>query len=124
MPKYKHGSGTIYQRTKIGPDGKKQILRTWWLDYSCEGKRIRESSGTTDRAEARRLLQQRIGQIADGKFTGPAADRVTFEDLAEMLLTDYKVNEKKSLADTERRVRKHLTPFFGGKRAQDIKSAD
>jgi len=124
MPKFKHGSGTIYQRTKTGPDGKKRILKTWWLDYSYEGKRIRESSGTTDKAEARKFLQSRLGEVADERYVGLAAERVTFDDLAEMLLTDYKVNEKKSLADTERRVRKHLSPFFGGQRAHDIKSAD
>ena len=33
MPKYKHGSGSIYRREKIGPDGTKQVLKIWWLDY-------------------------------------------------------------------------------------------
>jgi hypothetical protein len=29
MPKYKHGSGTIYQREKVGPDGRKRVLKVW-----------------------------------------------------------------------------------------------
>src|SRR3979490_3271067 len=101
MPKYRHGSGTIYQRTKIGLDGRKQILKTWWLDYYHEGERVRESSGTTDRAEARRLLQQRLGQIADGRFVGPAADRVIFNNMVEDVLNDYRVNGRKSLGEVE-----------------------
>ena len=71
MPKYRHGSGSVYQRGK-----------TWWLGYYVQGERVRESAKTKDRGEARRLLQQRLGQIADGRFVGPQADRVTFEDMA------------------------------------------
>jgi integrase/2-polyprenyl-3-methyl-5-hydroxy-6-metoxy-1,4-benzoquinol methylase len=40
------------------------------------------------------------------------------------LLSDYKVNGKKSLPDTEARVRLHLRPFFGHKHAHEITSAD
>jgi len=47
-----------------------------------------------------------------------------FEDLAKGLLTDYEVNGKKSLREVRIRLEKHLLPFFGGKRAHDIKSAD
>lgn len=124
MPKYKHGSGTLYRREKIGPDGKKQVLKIWWLDYYHEGKRIRESSGTTDRTEARRILQARQGQIAEGRFVGPRADRVTFEELAEDFLNDYRVNGRKSIGEAERRTRLHLAPSFGGKTAHGITTAD
>jgi len=124
MPKHKHGSGTIYQREKVGPDGKRRILKTWCLDYYYDGKRVRESSGTTDRAEARKLLQQRLGQVAEGRYFGPAADRVTFEDLAHDLLADYRVNNRRSLAEVKRRITLHLAPFFGGKTAHRITSAN
>jgi len=114
MPKYRRGSGTVYRRGK-----------TYWLAYFDQnGTRIFESARTADKAEARRVLQAKLGQIAEGRFTGPAADRVTFDDLAEGLLKDYEVNGKKSLPDTEARVRLHLRPFFGGKRAHAITSAD
>jgi integrase len=124
MPKYKHGSRTIYQRTKIGPGGKKQILKTWWLDYYHNGKRIRESSDTVDRAEARKLLQQRLGQIADGKFTGPATDRVMFDELAEDFLNKYRANKRATLREASIRVNKHLLPFFGNKLFSKITTAD
>src|SRR5262245_7019416 len=113
MPRYKHGSGSVYKRGK-----------TLWLSYYANGERVRESAQTADRAEARKKLQQRLGQIADGRFTGPAADRVTFEDLVQGLLTDYRANGKKTLRWAERRVRLHLAPFFGGRKAQEITSAD
>jgi len=123
MPRYKHGSGTVYQRTKI-VNGKKQKLSVWWLDYYHDGKRVRESSGTTDRAEARRKLRERLGEIAKGQFVGPAAERVTFQDLEDLILDDYQVNGKKSRADVEWRIRCHLRPFFGHKKAHEITTAD
>ncbi len=113
MPKCKHGSGSVYKRSK-----------TFWLSYYMNGQRVRESAYTADRAEARRLLQQRLGQIAEGRYIGPAADRVTFEDLVQELQTDYEVNGKKSLPWVRIKVKKHLTPFFAGKTAHGITTAD
>lgn len=97
MPKYKNGSGSIYRRDSKGPDGKKKLGKVWWLDYYHNGKRIRESSGTTDKTEARRILQAKQGQIAEGRFNAPSADKVTFEELVDGLLTDYEINGKKSI---------------------------
>ncbi len=113
MPKYKHGSGSIYKRGK-----------GWWLSYYAGGKRERESANTTDRTEACRLLQQRLGQIAEGRYVGSVVDRGTFEDLVQGLLTDYRANGRKTLRWAERRVRLHLAPFFGGRKVQEITSAE
>ena len=114
MPKYKHGSGSVYLRGK-----------TWWIAYyGPDGKQVCESAKTTDKAEARRVLRARLGQIAEGRYAGPAAERVTFENLAEMVLTDYRVNGKKTLPDVETRIRRHLRPFFGQKKAQEISTTE
>lgn len=113
MPRYKHGSGSVYQRGK-----------TWWMTYYVNGKQVWESAKTKDKAEARRILQSRIGQLADGRYLGPAAERVTFEELAEGFFNDYRANERRSLDMAEQRVRKHLRPFFGHKRAHEMTSAD
>ncbi len=114
MPKYRRGSGSVYAK------------RGWcYIKYYRDGQPITEATGTKDKVEAWRLLQSKLGQIADGRYAGPAADRVVFDDLAEMVLKDYSVNGKKSLPDTEARIRLHLRPFFDGKkRAQKISSAD
>jgi integrase len=53
-----------------------------------------------------------------------SADRVTFEELVQGLVNDYQANAKKTLKWVERRVRLHLAPFFGGRKAQEITSAD
>jgi integrase len=112
MPKYKHGSGSVYRRGK-----------TWWLTYYVNGHQVWESAKTKDKATARQKLQEKIGQRAEGRLV-VGADRVTFEGLVEGLLTDYRVNGKKSLDCAERRVRLHLAPFFGGRKAQEITTTD
>jgi integrase len=113
MPKYKHGSGSLFLRG-----------RTWWLSYYIDSNRVRESSDSSDKAVARKLLQQRLGQVAEGRFIGPRADRVRIEELAELVLLDYRVNGKKSIGVTETRLRKHILPFFVNRRAHSITAED
>ena len=47
------------------------------------------------------------------------AERLNFDDLAAMYLTDYRVNGRRSLADAQRSV-EQLRRFFGLDRAVDI----
>jgi hypothetical protein len=113
MPKYRRGSGSIYKKRSV-----------YYVAYYANGKQVCESTGTKDKAEARRILQARLGQLAEGRYVGPAAERVTFEELAEGLYTNYRVNGRKTLRDAAWRVKLHLVPFFGHKKAQEITSAD
>jgi integrase len=108
MPKHKHGSGSIYRRGKV-----------WWFSYYSNNEHVCESSHSSDKGEAKRLLQLRIGQIAEGRYIGPRADKVRFEELAEDMLNDYRINNKKSINDATRSV-SALARFFGGRRVQSI----
>lgn len=102
------GPGRIYQQGRI-----------WWIDYSFRGKRHRESAGSTRRGDAVKLLRRRMAEMGKGKLIGRSEERVTFEDLAKDIETDYKNNERSST----RRLRTslgHLGAFFGGSRALNI----
>lgn len=114
MPKYRRGSGSIYKKRGV----------FYIAYYTPDGKQVCESARTKDKAEARRVLQARLGQLAEGRYVGPAAERVTFDALAKGLFDDYRANDRRSLDMAEQRVRKHLRPFFGHKRAHDITSID
>ncbi len=107
MPRYKHGSGSIYKRGK-----------TWWVTYYVNGNQVWESAKTRDKAEARRILQEKIGQRAEGRLV-VGADKVTFGDLLDMVEDEYRTNNRKSL-DRVQYHRKHLARSFAGWRAQDI----
>ena len=54
----------------------------------------------------------------------PKVGRVTFEEAAEALLTDYRVNGLRSLNHVQRRVKIGLEPWFGGRRMAQITPDD
>lgn len=113
MPKYRRGSGSIYKKRGV-----------FYIAYYENGEQICESAKTTDKGEARRKLQAKLGQIAEGRSVGPEARRITFEDLKEGLIRDYTVNKRKTLAWAERRIRLHLAPHFDGKKPYQTTTAD
>ena len=69
--------------------------------------------------KAERLLKKREGEIAEGKLPGIYFDKVRFDDLAEDLLTDYRINKRDTLKRLEWSVG-CLKETFGGMRATDI----
>ena len=103
----------------------------FWVEYWHNGRQVRESSkgfvykadGTrsdgTERRAAERLLKERRRTAGTPHFIGPTAERVTFDDLAALYLTDYKVNRRRSLDHAERYVR-NLRATFGLDRALDV----
>lgn len=102
------GTGRIYQRGAV-----------FWLDYSIRGRRVRESSESSKRADATRLLKKRLGEIGAGKFVGPDAEHVTFEDLAQMIRDDYAAQQRRATKQLESTL-KRLGRTFAGFRAVDI----
>jgi integrase len=100
-----YGNGSVYSR----PESK-----FLWIDYWVDGKHYRESSGTTDQKEARRLLDRRIAekmshQVGLSVFIGP--QNTPLNHLLDLLLEDYRVRGRKSLPETSYRlaaIRVHL----------------
>src|SRR6266702_1863123 len=107
------GTGSVYKRVDSP---------VWWIKYSRNGKAYRESSRTTDRHKAEKMLRHRLAEISFGAFIGPQAERVRVDELAEDLLRDYRINSRKSLDDVQARWTLHLRPFFGVLRAVDVTS--
>ncbi len=103
------GQGRIFQRGGV-----------WWIAYYHHGREIRESAKTTSEQKAGRLLRERLRTAGRPDFIDPgAAERLTFSELAEMYLTDYRVNGRRSLRDATRYV-ETLRTTFGLDRALDI----
>jgi integrase len=100
--------GSIYKRGDI-----------YWLKYYRHGKPYRESSKSDKVTKAQMLLKKREGEIAEGKLPGIYFDKVTFNQLAEDFLTDYRINVKDTLSKAERSV-KYLKEFFGGMKATEV----
>lgn len=95
----------------------------WWIRYYRNGRRYEESARTTKKTEALKELQRREGAGANGVPVTPKIGRLRFEEMAADIITDYRINKKRSADEVARRIRLHLEPFFGGKRMADITTA-
>ncbi len=100
--------GHIYKRGKV-----------FWIKYSRNGKPYYESSKSKKEADAKRLLRKREGEISNGRIPGIYFERVKFDDLAKDLITDYKINNKKSTDRAELSVL-HLSSFFEGYKVPEL----
>src|SRR5262249_19398721 len=93
----KYGTGTVFR-----PTGR----TIWRIQYWANGKRHVESSESTDRRVAVRLLRERLKRPLD-----TVARRATFDDLVEMLKADYRRKQNRSV-DRALRCVAHLRAFF------------
>ena len=104
--------GSLYKRGNV-----------WWLKYYVNGRPVRESSGSTKRSLAVRLLKEREGKVVKGEPISLRADRILVDEALQDLLDDYRVNERKSLERAEVSV-KRLIECFGGRRVNTITTED
>lgn len=114
------GEGRVFQRGRI-----------WWIAYSGPdghggAKEIRESSESDSESTARKLLRDRLREVANHRsgvraFSGPRAERLTVEALIDSLEADYRRREIKSLRATMNHA-KPVKEFFGHYRAVSVTS--
>jgi integrase len=107
--------GTVYSR-KRSP--------YLWIKYYQHGRPVRESTGTKSEVVARRMLRAREGDVERGIPIDPKVGRITFDEAREDMLNDYKANRKRTFVDAQRRIDKHLAPYFGNKRLSSISASD
>jgi cytochrome P450 len=62
--------------------------------------------------------------VAHGVPVTAAINRFRFDHAAADLLTEYRINRRVSIDEAERRIRKHLMPYFTGRRMSEIAPAD
>jgi len=101
------GMGRLYRRNEI-----------WWVQWSTNGQRHRESSNSSDKAVAVRLLKKRLHEAQVGKPMGVAG--TTFTDLMAILLNNYHANGRRS-GERAHIALNRLKEFFGeGCKASDL----
>ena len=105
--------GCIYRRKRS---------RCYWIKYYRNGKPYQESTHSKKIEVARRLLNLREGEISQGRIPGICFERTLFDELADDLLTDYRINRRPSIDKTERSVRK-LKKAWEGMKASSITTA-
>jgi integrase len=99
--------------------------KNFFMKYKgTDGRWYTESTGTDNKTEAGKQLRAKLAAIDRGEQVTPALAKFSFENAAKDLLNDYANNARRSLSMVERYVRKHLAPFFGGKRMSAITPTD
>jgi hypothetical protein len=108
MPRGERGTAKPYLRGNI-----------WWVKYYVPGETQprRESSGSTSKQDAVRLLNTRRKEIDDRKVSSSTA---TVNDLLKLYLDDQKRQKRHSYRSAEGFVRLHLGPAFGLIRAATL----
>jgi integrase len=108
-----YGKGSCYQRDDNG---------RWEISfYDNEGRRRRKSFSTE--AKAKRALNRFLVLKETGKLDSPEG-RAKTEHLAEAYLRYLKNSKPKSYAWADRTWRIHLEPFFGGRLASRLGTAE
>jgi len=110
MSRHAYGTGGVYRRAS-----------TWWVHWSYRGRRYCESSRSSRRSDAVRLLRQRLAELGQGRAP-IAEDRGTFEALATLIEQDYQINGRRSWSRVERAL-VHLRAAFAGTVAADLTAA-
>ena len=101
--------GSLYRRGRV-----------WWIKYYRNGKSFRETSKSRKLRDAKALLRKREADTRPFNLSGPAPERVRFEEIADDFLNEYQANNRKSFVWAKRRTEQHLKPFFAGLRVPEI----
>jgi integrase len=114
------GTGNVYQPTyKDKRSGEVRTSAVWWACWPYRGKILRQSSKSTNRADAVKLLKRKLGEVGRGRVSSPETERTSLKDLCEMLRNDYRQNQRRSAGRVEASLG-HLIEHFGDALAIDI----
>lgn len=102
----------------------RQRGRVWWIRYYRNGVLHEESSGSFRKQDAIDLMRIREGDAARGLPVSAKIGRLRFDEAAADVLNDYRTNGKRSADEVQRRIEKHLLPYFGGRKMTTITTAD
>jgi len=106
-----HGAGTVWRPKTNGVE-----QAVWWISYRVgprgARRRIRESSETTIKSEAEKLLRARVAAADRGEARDPATQKTTIDDLEHLVANDYVENKRRSSRNVTGAFQ-HLKQHFG-----------
>lgn len=111
-------AGYVYRPTYRAQDGSTKESNTYWIGYSVNSEKVRESSKSTCKKDAERLLAQRLVETGNG-YRHANTDRTTFKELSTLLIEDYEQNGRRSTRRMEKAV-DHLSQHFVRTRVAQI----
>jgi integrase len=91
----------------------------WWIQFYFDGQDRRESSRSTNKKVANRLLRQRLAKKDSGELQEAHFKQIRFADLKGMIEQDYQLSKRKSVGRLATAL-KALEATFGGTLARTI----
>ena len=110
MARRTKGTGSLYLRGRI-----------WWMTYYVHGRPVSESSGVTDKEEAKRKLATKVGEVASGRDLSP--ERASIADLCNLVMVDYRIRRLRDAKTVEWRYNAHIKPALGSVSAAKLNSS-
>ena len=104
--------GRVFQRNGI-----------WYIDLNVDGRRIRESTNSSNKKFVETVLAKRLVEVAEGKFLDVRkVEKIKFEDFGNEYLELH--SKLKKSYDTDCKIVGLLKKTFGGKYLYEITSLD
>ena len=103
------GSGSL-ERDKRRPKSNWTMV---WTD--ANGLRVKQSSGTTDKTEAERILRQRLKGVEDGVPVAAQKGTLTLGAALDAVVANQEAEGRKDIASTHQRIR-HVLRIFSPRR--------
>jgi integrase len=91
--------------------------KTWWMDFVVDGRQKCETTGTSNKRLAQKILDKRKGEIAEGRFNLPKSNPPTLKQWAEQFLETIAHPNTKRTYDSCIHV---LLEFFGDARLSQM----
>jgi integrase len=107
------GTGRLFRCRGVGP---------WWTRTYHDGKPVERSTKTKNRREAEQILKRHLVEGPDN--TPKELKKLDCDALHADLLTEYRINGRKSIDHLERRWRLHLRLVFGQMLAGKVETSD
>jgi len=103
----KIASGSVLRRAyRDKKTGQRRHTRLWYLRYYVKGKPITISSGTEDYDQAVTTLRQRMAALSRDEH---CSGIVRMNQLFDLVLEDYRINERHTTYDVERKIESSAT---------------
>ena len=83
------------------------------MQYYRRGERQRESSHSEDKEKAQQLLHKRLGEIATDRYSDVAVQKVTINDLIDLVVEDYRFRKLRSFDEVVWKADKNVRPAIG-----------
>jgi hypothetical protein len=119
-PKYPPPGQTYAEARKAGTLRESAV---WWVRFQQNGKTVKQSADTRDKAKAKAFFQQQEGKLALKIPVEVQAERLTLPDGPELIRRDYRANERKSATTLEYRLARLLAAFGADTRLSRLTTA-